>query len=88
MLDRAMEVLATFTFVMVLPPVLGFLPFFVPLAGKERECKIPDASLASELLADEALPSNGTYSNNGTELTFPCAEIRTSTFLLYTCPGW
>ena len=87
-LDHAMEVLATIAFVMVLPAVFGFLPFFVPLAGEERECKIPDASLASQLLADQTLPSNATYSNSSTELTFPCAEIRTSTFLFYTCPGW
>ena len=89
-LDRAVEALGTITFVMLLPSVLGFLPFFLPLAGRERECTIPDASLASQLLSDEVPPSNGAHSNNGTLSTqsFPCAEIRTPAFLFYTCPFW
>ena len=98
LLDRVMELLGTITFVMLVPPVLGVLPFFVPLAGQERECTMPSESLMDEMIYDsnddevpgQTLPSNSTYLNGTTLLTetFPCAELRTSTFLFYTCPGW
>ena len=89
--DHAMELLGKVTFEWLLPAVLGLFPFFVPLGHGARKCIIPDAVLLSELTpGDEAmLHANITYLNvTLSDRTFPCADIRKSSFLFYTCPGW
>jgi hypothetical protein len=95
--ERLVDWLAEVVFVMLLPALVGFLPFFVPLGGKDRVCVIPggvtDAFDLSGLPSDVSdlalLSSNATYSNvTVLDARIPCAEIRTSAFILYTCPLW
>eukprot|EP01043_Picozoa_sp_COSAG02_P061412 COSAG02_NODE_8253_length_2640_cov_8.817001_2_plen_204_part_00 len=92
--ERIVDWVADALFVMLLPALVGFLPFFVPLGGKDRVCVIPggvrDAFDLSSNASDLALlPSSGAHSNvTVLDATIPCAEIRTSAFIFYTCPLW
>ena len=92
--ERIVEWVSHVMFVMLLPALVGFLPFFVPLGARDRVCVIPggvrDAfDLPSNVSYLALLPSSGAHSNiTVLGATIPCAEIRTSAFTLYTCPLW
>jgi hypothetical protein len=84
--DYVMEVLGTLMTVMLLPAVVGLSPFFVPLAGADRRCIIPGTGAEDDGLALR-------FNTTDTSVTLPdptisCAEIRTLSFLFYTCPAW
>lgn len=84
--DHVMEVLGELMTVMLLPALGGLSPFFVPLAGANRRCIIPDAGVEDNglLLRLNTTDANVTLP----DFTIPCAEIRSMSFLFYTCPAW
>lgn len=85
--EQVVELFSDVLFVMLLPALIGLLPFVVPLGGKHRDCIIPGGLVDPSSLT--APPPNVTYANvTLPDQTISCAEIRTSTFLLYTCPFW
>ena len=68
---------------LLLPAVVGLVPFLAPLGGELRSCEIP-SSAEAEAAAAAADISTGALAG----LTIPCAAIDTGYFIYNTCPLW
>ena len=71
--------------VLVLPSVLGILPFLTPLEGEEQTCTIPGRTEVVTVVSAEGEADADPILQ---EIEIPCATISTYSFIYWTCPLW